>query len=389
MEEARKIGVSRDRLENDLSLRKDCVDRAWSLMKQKVARMKEIPQAVTSTSSFNRDFLERESETDFNDDLPPSSSNEEEDDDDIEDFSDVSGILSDDETTKKEVFLEDTRRLKQKQREYAPNGRKQRGYHKWAGRCVALLSTGETGIVVKRPGGRIKVRLDAAPTVEISSSEEKLHLMEIDGLADPDLAVDEIFNAARLVPQYKDLKIGQRVALVRLDNATGKIEKLPDEKRAMIGLGHVVVEMDIGHQKKKSVIESLRMLGDDHPPIPPPSNSPQKIVGRPTKATALKKTLPPTINPIVPFSKRGDDWRRSLQAPTGRSSPPTSPEVNVHEKKIVKRVKPIEDANKPALTRGQKLCRSCHAIIGTASKVCPHCQVPCWRRPLLKTDEEE
>ena len=408
-------GFSDECLNQALS-RKLLVDKAFSLLASKVRKDNKanpgiddraFSQLVNRARKENRVPLRHHMDHEIADD--PVFPGEMEDDDELrrssddevntENLDDFSGLedlnLSEDDDDFRREGVIDLKRKKPKQREYAPHGRKQRGYHKWAGRVVALLSTGETGIVLKRPGGRIKIRLDDNPAYSISSSEEKLHLLEnTTGME----AVNEIYEAARFVPQLKDLRLGQRVAMTRFENATGRIIRLPDKKRAMSGLAHVVVKPDLSGEPKKAVMESLRLLDDKHPVIPFPSNT-NKSLGRPTKAVVANKVPPPQITPIVPFSKRGDDWRRSLKAPTGTPSPPSSPFASVSEgdedderrqlyddtgrpipHNLVKRTRHLDDTstpNKPVLARGQKLCKSCNGVIGTACRTCPHCGAMC------------
>ena len=352
----------------------------------------------------NTDFgLDEDDEDDIDgdeDEEPPIARSSDEDggSEDLDAFSGLEDILSDDDDMHREAPGPDLKRKKPNQREYAPNGRKQRGYHKWAGLSVALLSTGETGIVLKKLGGRIKVRLDHNPSIELSSAEEKLHLMEHH--SGPE-AVEEIYEAAKFVPQWKDLKIGQRVAMLRFDNATGRVVRLPDEKRALGGLGHVVVQLDLGGGQKKAVLETLRMIDEGHPVVPY-TEVKQKTLGRPTKADVARKTSPPPIQPVVPYSKRGDAWRSSLRPPSGSISPPQSPapttivpkysgrnedDAKRHRKEdgsdddrsSSRRGREYDNhgGNKPLLTRGKKLCRSCGAVIGTACRTCSSCGKPC------------
>jgi len=260
-------------------------------------------------------------------------------------------------------------------------------------RCFLL----ETGIVVKKPGGRIKVRLDSNPSVELSSSEEKLHLLENTGPA----AVQEIVDVARHVPQWKDFRIGQRVAMIRFENATGRVIKLPDEKRALSGLGHVVVELDTTKEPKRAVMESLRLIDENHPVVPFPVQT-SKSLGRPTKAVVANKAPLPQIVPVIPASKRGEEWRRSLQPPSGVPSPPSSPSRaassdegddadDLSDRKrlvpIVKRVKKAsqKEEGRPILTRGQKICQSCHKIIGTACRTCTFCGAPCMKKKFVES----
>jgi hypothetical protein len=382
-------GGFRDEGVNDALSRKVMVDKAFSLLVSRVRKDRKAP----------RPNPEHDEDTPFlgdgeDDDELGRSSDDDANTENLDDFSGLEDLnLSEDEDDFKRDGVIELKRKKPKQREYAPNGRKQRGYHKWAGRLVALLSSGETGVVLKRTGGRIKIRLDENPSYPISSSEEKLHLLENTSSF---AAINEIYDAARYVPQLKDLRVGQRVAMTRFENATGRIVRLPDEKRAMNGLGHVVIEPDMSGERLKAVMESLRLLDDNHPVIPFPSLT-HKSLGRPTKAVVANKTPPPQITPIIPFSKRGDEWRRSLKAPTGTPSPPSSPvgsmseeddetrkrrEDDPNRQTLVKRSRHLGDAstpNKPVLTRGQKLCKACNGVIGTACRSCPHCGAVCAR----------
>jgi len=373
-------------------VRQEHVDRAFQGLLKKVRR-KKAHNDFDVEEDFDDDGRDDGEEDDFR-----RSSEDDANSENLGDFSGLEGLnMSEDEDqeTRRDTGSGELKRKKPKQRDY-PNARKQRGYHKWAGRSVALLSTGETGIVVKKPGGRIKVRLDDNPSVEISSSEEKLHLMETAG----DVAIEEIFQAALYVPQYKDLHIGQRVAMTRFDNATGKVLRLPDEKRVLGGLGHVIVQLENPPgETRKSVLESLRLIADNHPVISL-NTTPQKVLGRPTKAEVARKSVAPHIDSLVPLSKQGYGWKQSLKIPTGHTSPPQSPVLPpllsrsrsgedevaklILDKPLsaqpVKKVKQMPDGNslvKPSLNRGQKFCKSCNAVIGTASRICSHCGAPC------------
>jgi hypothetical protein len=52
--------------------------------------------------------------------------------------------------------------------------------------------------------------------------------------------VEEIFETCQFVPQLKDLSVGTRVALLKWENATGRVVRMP-EKRVLSGLAHVIV----------------------------------------------------------------------------------------------------------------------------------------------------
>jgi hypothetical protein len=360
----------------------------------------------------NGHSLGDDNDEDDEDDARARSSDEDANSDDIDDFSELDGLIDDNDDADVEDGVLNTRTVVNK-RKYAPNGRNPRGYHKWAGRRVALLSTGQTGVVVKKGGGRIKVRLDG-PAYEISSSEEKLHLIES---TDPRAAVEEIFEAAKNVPQWHDLHIDGRVAMTKFGNATGKIVKMPDQKRALNGLGHVLVKLDSTGELKKSVLESLRMIPPEHPVIEY-SDIQQKQLGRPTKANVARKAVAQPVMVLPPPSKTGksgEEWRSKIKAPTGHDSPPQSPAAAPQrvrrtedddssrkrrvensagaagsaERRSTKKSKAVANThgspNRPVLTRGQKMCKSCSAIIGTASRVCNHCGAQCPKGALKKT----
>lgn len=420
-EQARQLGVSQSTLDSNPAVRKECVDVAFGSLLKRLKQEEAKPPKPLGRKP--RAVLEEDEY--FEDDKPPTkrggggrkpkadSEEEDEEDDQVEvqrhaeddegsdDLGDFSGLEEldldggdeeeedgDNQKFPKRTLLKPaTRQPKRK----VGDARLQRGFHKLAGLFVCVLSTGETGYILKRMGGRLSIKLKSEPQPVASTADRLFTLSQqpqtVADKVDKEQMLGEIYEACKYVPQLEDLKVGQRVALPKLDNATGRVSKIPDAKKVTDGLGHVTVVLDKGKEERKVTLELLRLVDDDHVTIAKSSWSAERTkTGRPTKAEMARKPALVPIVALVPHSKRGDAWRRSLECihfpdklacaaleSTGETRQLLSTQPS-------RANKPPEDASKTR-RRAQKPCAACGASIAIASKTCGNCGTACVFRP--------
>jgi hypothetical protein len=175
----------------------------------------------------------------------------------------------------------------------------------FVGRIVALLSTGETGVVVDKPDRKCIVRMDRSGDEIKVTWEELFWLKRCSG---PQDAVEQIIKASCFVPQVRDLKIGIRVAIVRLQFQTAVVVKLPESRK------NCCFTLELEHSRKiwKGKADGLRLIAASSPIIGPLCSK----QGRPKAdwVREQKKLRKPDM--LVPESKANEEWARSIHPPT-------------------------------------------------------------------------
>jgi len=172
------------------------------------------------------------------------------------------------------------------------------------GRIVALLSTGETGIVVERPNQKCLVKLDKdGSTLKVCWDS----LFWLKRCNDADDAVAQIFRAVCNVPQVSDISFGAHVSLVKLNYQSGTVEKLPVSKKNCC----FMVRMDVSGQLVRSKAECMRLIAVDHPHIGPLFEK----AGRPKAEVVKEKRKKQVPEMLRPRSKSSMIWMQSLKPP--------------------------------------------------------------------------
>ncbi|KAH9258544.1 hypothetical protein BASA81_003046 [Batrachochytrium salamandrivorans] len=416
-EQARQLGVSQSTLESNPAVRKECVDVAFGSLLKRLkqedtsgkppkplgrkpkADFEEDDYVVEDTvvklskrvgKKFKADSEEDEYDEEEDEVEVQRYAEDDGDSDDLGDFSgleelDLEGEEEDggnEKFPKRTLLKPATRQPKRKVGET----RLQRGFHKLAGLFVCVLSTGETGYILKRMGGRLSIKLKSEPQPVASTADRLFTLSQqptlITDQIDKDQMLNEIYEACKYVPQLEDLKIGQRIALPKLDNATGRVSKIPDAKKVTDGMGHVTVILDKGKEERKVTLELLRIVDEDHVTIAQSSWGAERTkTGRPTKAEMARKPAPVPIIALIPHSKRGDAWRRSLECIHFPDKIACASLESDNESRQVLSLRSRKQEDGPKGRRAQKPCTACGASIAIASKTCGNCGTACVFRP--------
>jgi len=174
----------------------------------------------------------------------------------------------------------------------------------FVGRIVALLSTGETGVIIERPGTKCIVKLDK------DGSNQKLcwdALYWLRRCEDADDAVAKIYKACCDVPQNSDISLGARVSVVKLNYQSGIVEKLPSSVKECC----FMVRLDVSGQLVRSKAEGLRLITKSHPPIGPLFEK----RGRPKTEEVRERRKQQKPEFIRPKSKSSERWLESLVPP--------------------------------------------------------------------------
>jgi hypothetical protein len=174
----------------------------------------------------------------------------------------------------------------------------------FTGRVVALLSTGETGIVSERPNSKCIVKLDNCGTEVKACWDELFWIKKCYG---PDDAVKRIIKAVEFVPQVKDIKMGARVAVVKLHYQTGRITKLPESNKARC----FTVELEHSGNILRIKAEGLRLIRMDDPVVGPLCEK----RGRPKREYVVEQGKLRKPKFLLPSSKSTVEWIKSIRPP--------------------------------------------------------------------------
>lgn len=185
-----------------------------------------------------------------------------------------------------------------------PSKPKKKRNKDFVGRVVALLTTGETGIIIEKPNRKCMVRLDKDSSV-IKTCVDSIYWLRY--CSDQDDAVAKIYQAVCYVPQISDLKLGDRVAIVKLKYQTGTVESLPVSKKQCC----FIVRLEVTQAEYRCKAEGLRLIDPDYPAIGPPFGK----VGRPTREEVREKRKQPLPLLLIPKSKSTVQWKAALRPP--------------------------------------------------------------------------
>jgi hypothetical protein len=183
------------------------------------------------------------------------------------------------------------------------------------GRVVALLSSGEPGIIIEETGRKFLVKLDKDDT-KLKLCRDDLFWLK--GCTGPDDAVVQIYEACKDVPHPSDIRMGMRVSLTKWNYMTGVVEQLPGSRANAA----FIVRIEHSGTVVRARAETLRLIPAQHPLIGPLFDK----AGRPSKKEARRRKRERKPVVIVPPSKASLAWKSSLKPP--KTLPPPLPAKN-------------------------------------------------------------